>query len=269
MAKYKVLLTGNNTAVMDDFFNHLLDRFELMTSSLHFEDLDIHIKLWEPDILLACLHGESSEEISRFARVLQRHGDKTVYFFIIGTDSECQDFQRYSKIVPDLVLVKPLTSADILRYIQNFMQKKEDEEESERIASQIKAAQEAKQMAAAARKKILVVDDDPLILKILNSQLSNTYDVAAAINAKLAYKFMEKKKPDLILLDYEMPGESGPEVFSKLRAMPEYEDIPIIFLTGVTDKDKIISVLSLKPQGYVLKPLDMNVLQSTIKKFLD
>ena len=60
---------------------------------------------------------------------------------------------------------------------------------------------------------------------------------------------------DLILLDYLMPEMDGPGVLTRLRAFESYRDIPVIFLTGVSEKETVIKTLvDLKPQGYVLKP---------------
>lgn len=92
------------------------------------------------------------------------------------------------------------------------------------------------------RRHILVVDDDVRVLRLLKVHLQD-YDVATAINGKLALKFLENKTTDLILLDYEMPGENGPEVLKKLRANEKTKDIPVIFLTGVADSEKIQEVL--------------------------
>lgn len=117
------------------------------------------------------------------------------------------------------------------------------------------------------RKHILVVDDDVRILKMLKVHLQD-YDVATAISGKLALKFLETKTTDLILLDYEMPGEKGPEVLKKLRDNDKTKDIPVIFLTGVAEKDKIEEVLLMQPQGYLLKPINRTKLLETIKKFV-
>ncbi|MCH5257178.1 MAG: response regulator [Lachnospiraceae bacterium] len=114
------------------------------------------------------------------------------------------------------------------------------------------------------RKHILVVDDDPIMLKMVKEQLRDAYDVATAISGKIAMKFLERKKTDLILLDYEMPGETGPDVLEKLRENDSTRDIPVIFLTGVSDKSKIQEAIALKPQGYLLKPIDHDKLMSTI-----
>ena len=85
-------------------------------------------------------------------------------------------------------------------------------------------------------------------------------------NGKIARKFLENKHTDLILLDYEMPVENGPEVFHKIKDNPALAEIPIVFLTGVSDKDKIRQALMLKPQGYLLKPIEKDKLFTIIEK---
>ena len=60
---------------------------------------------------------------------------------------------------------------------------------------------------------------------------------------------------DLILLDYLMPDMDGPQALTLLRANSDYKNIPVIFLTGVSEKETVIKTLvELKPEGYVLKP---------------
>lgn len=116
------------------------------------------------------------------------------------------------------------------------------------------------------RKHILIVDDDKGILKMVKSFLDDKYDVATALSGKVALKFLETKKTDLVLLDYEMPGDRGPAVLEKIRSNPATKDIPVIFLTGVTDREKITEVLALKPQGYLLKPINMQRLLDTVSE---
>lgn len=114
------------------------------------------------------------------------------------------------------------------------------------------------------KNTILVIDDDRSILRLIKSAAGETFNVTTMLNGDLLDKFFENRTVDLILLDYEMPGENGPDVFKRLRAMPNVQDTPIVFLTGVSDRKKIQEVLSLKPQGYVLKPINMDKLFSTI-----
>ncbi len=120
----------------------------------------------------------------------------------------------------------------------------------------------------AQRKHILVVDDDPLMLKMLKEHLHGEYDVATAVSGKIALKFLERKKTNLILLDYEMPGEKGPGILEKVRANEATKDIPVIFLTGVSDREKIQEALVLRPQSYLLKPIDREKLIEAITKVI-
>ncbi len=115
-----------------------------------------------------------------------------------------------------------------------------------------------------SKANILVIDDDRSILRLIKSACSDFFNITTMLNADLIDKYFENKTVDLILLDYEMPGENGPQVFQRLRKLPNACSTPIVFLTGVSDRKKIQEVLSLKPQGYVLKPINMEKLFSTI-----
>ena len=92
--------------------------------------------------------------------------------------------------------------------------------------------------------------------------------MATAVSGKIAMKFLERKKTNLILLDYEMPEENGPAVLEKLRANEATKDVPVIFLTGVSEREKIQEALALKPQSYLLKPVDHEKLLNAITKFV-
>jgi CheY-like chemotaxis protein len=72
---------------------------------------------------------------------------------------------------------------------------------------------------------------------------------------------------DLILLDYEMPVISGPQVFQMLREDPDTKDIPVMFLTVKSDKESVMKVLSLKPTNYLLKTRPPKELVATIDEF--
>ena len=115
-----------------------------------------------------------------------------------------------------------------------------------------------------AKKHILVVDDDPMMLKLIKEQLKDNYTVATAINGAIALKFLENKKTDMIILDYEMPGESGADVLKKIRDNEVTSNLPVVFLTGITDREKIKKVIGLKPQGYLIKPIEREQLLQII-----
>ena len=114
----------------------------------------------------------------------------------------------------------------------------------------------------------MIIDDSPGMLKAIKEQLGSDYEVATAINGKIAFKYLQNKTVDLILLDYAMPEEDGPAVFEKLLANPKTANIPVIFLTGINDSSMIQKALSLKPKGYMLKPVDKETLLTKVHEIL-
>jgi len=103
------------------------------------------------------------------------------------------------------------------------------------------------------KKTILVVDDSGPMLRTVMGWLENNYTVLLANSAKTALDAINRKKPDLMLLDYEMPIVSGPQLLQMLREDENTSDIPVIFLTARSDTDSVKAVLALRPQGYILK----------------
>lgn len=99
--------------------------------------------------------------------------------------------------------------------------------------------------------------------------LEEDYEVAVAISGAQAMTSIGKKRPDLILLDYEMPVCDGKMTLEMIRADEDMKDIPVIFLTAVNDKANIEAVLKLKPAGYFLKPVVKDRLFAEIEKVLE
>jgi len=107
--------------------------------------------------------------------------------------------------------------------------------------------------AKGAKKNILVVDDSPTFLRLISEWLENDYNVNVCPSATVAFHSIDMNKPDLILLDYEMPICNGAQFLQMLHSERHTEDIPVIFITSKDDADTVKSLLSLKPQGYLLK----------------
>ncbi len=118
------------------------------------------------------------------------------------------------------------------------------------------------------KKVILVVDDNATTLRGIKAILEKKYDVILANSGTKAIAQISRKKPDLILLDYEMPVCDGKQTFEMIRSDEEMADIPVVFVTGVNDKSHIHAVLRLKPAGYMLKPYEPEKLLATVEKVL-
>jgi len=297
----KVVLIGSNTAVIDTFFRNMDEYYEPMCSSDYFEDMERHLLLYDPKLFVCCM--SDKEQLQMFTSVTQlkkMRSDRNTYYVVIGKEPNCDEFQKKTGCAADLEISVPCPTDQIVKRLSDFLEEKKKEEQlREKYAAPASsgtytppvrdtsagdpldsifahinagavttAANANAAPAGPLKKHILVIDDDPLMLKVIKDHLHDEYDVASAKGGSTAYKFLEKKSTDLILLDYEMPDENGPMVFEKIRKMPNGASVPIIFLTGVSDRERIAEVLKLRPAGYVLKPVDRDILVRSVKKAL-
>lgn len=117
------------------------------------------------------------------------------------------------------------------------------------------------------KKHILLVDDSGTMLRTIKGWLESKYRISMANSATAAISFLAMNKPDLVLLDYEMPICSGPQMLQMIRSELKTESLPVIFLTAKGDKESVAQVLSLKPQGYLLKSMPPNSIIEAIDNF--
>ncbi len=117
------------------------------------------------------------------------------------------------------------------------------------------------------KKHVLIVDDEPIMLRSIKNWLSDDFDVSVVNSGKAALKFLESQIVDLILLDYKMPEMSGPAFLTKIRGEEELKNLPVIFLTASSDKESVLSVVHLKPEGYILKSKPAEEIRASVKDF--
>ncbi len=119
------------------------------------------------------------------------------------------------------------------------------------------------------QNKILVVDDNPLNLKLLSTIMKNEgFDIIVAKDGVHGLMAAQEEKPALILLDIMMPGIDGFEVCQKLKANPETQDIPVIFLTAKTDSEGVVKGFEVGAADYVTRPFNRIELLARIKTHL-
>jgi len=107
------------------------------------------------------------------------------------------------------------------------------------------------------------------MIRTLREGLSTSYKVLPANSGANALKILSRAKPDLILLDYEMPEMNGPQVFESLRNNPDTAKIPVMFLTAKNDSESIAKIETLKPEGHMMKTLPLREIKDMIQKFFD
>lgn len=118
-----------------------------------------------------------------------------------------------------------------------------------------------------SKKKILVVDDSGAMLRNVKGWLGDKYQVALANSGAMAIKYLSLDKPDLVLLDYEMPVVDGRQVLEMIKSEMDFSDIPVIFLTSKSDRQSVVEVMSLKPEGYLLKTMSPSEIVKAVDDF--
>lgn len=123
--------------------------------------------------------------------------------------------------------------------------------------------------AKAARKRILAVDDAATILLRITDALEKYYDVITVNSGVRALRYLERVKPDLILLDIRMTPKNGFDTLREIRDMKDRADIPVIMLTAMEDKDSVLEGITLGISDYILKPFAPDDLLSRIRRVLE
>ena len=117
------------------------------------------------------------------------------------------------------------------------------------------------------KKTLFVVDDDSDYLAVVNRWLSKNYLISTFSSGEELINGLNTARPDLILMDYEMPDLDGYDLLKKIRTKDETKDIPVIFLTGKNDRDHVYKILNYKPDGYLLKTSQKEDLLDVIDRF--
>ena len=154
--------------------------------------------------------------------------EEGIPILLLGDINEVMDVEK--KIPAQLIqkkFIRPVNVKEVAHYIDKYF------------------TEEDKGM----KKRILVVDDSGAMLRSVKGWLEDKYQVILANSGTMAIKYLAIRKPDLILLDYEMPICDGKQVLEMIRSEVEFSDIPVMFLTNKSDKESVMSVSGFKLEG--------------------
>ncbi|MBQ4225545.1 MAG: response regulator [Oscillospiraceae bacterium] len=113
---------------------------------------------------------------------------------------------------------------------------------------------------------VMVIDDDVAILRMMKTFLGDEFDMVLATSGSKALTLLEKKRPDVILLDYEMPEMNGLQTLEAIRGKAGYSDIPVVFMTGANTPEVLDSINAAKTAGYLMKPADAPDIKTAVRK---
>src|ERR1035437_1343624 len=116
--------------------------------------------------------------------------------------------------------------------------------------------------------KVLIVEDNDDLLNFMKATLSEDFTVFTALDGEIAWKFILKQIPDLVISDIMMPNMDGFELCKIMKSTYETSHIPLILLTALSEKTDQLYGLGLGADDYLTKPFDMNLLTQRIKSII-
>lgn len=244
----KILIIGDLSNSEKNLSDYLSDEYQVQLCTKQLDNIQAMTGILKPDLAILS-HLETDQDQPILDWFHEKH-EKLPVLVIVGSKDAQQhkelfEKEQFSKLAP------PITKTSVQNKCHQLLR-------TGKVSRY-----------ASDKKKILIVDDTPVMLRNLKAMLEHLYDVLLATSGRQALGVIPQEQPDLVLLDYEMPEMNGREVFEAMLADEDMRHIPVVFLTSVSDRKAVFSILQSKPAGYLLKPTDQEKLLSTVQEVLN
>ena len=236
---YRVLLLGRLDRIAEELYKCMCHDYHVQFCTETNEIMQNMMRITKPDMVMinATEKDDIPNSVFEFLNSFYLH----LPVVVVGTKEVCDMYSQYYNDDNIAPIYFPVSTMSILEQCAKILVKGKYVD--------VNAKKEEEKL-----KHILVVDDSAVTLRSVKSLLDKKYRISVATSGEMAIKSMQRSLPDLVLLDYEMPDCDGKETLEMIRKDEALRDVPVMFLTGVADKQHIASVLALNPVGYMLKP---------------
>lgn len=263
----------------------MLSRYQVQLCSMkNAEDVSHMIRMFRPDMVVVFISCYQNISSKLFYILTIVHA--AIPIITIGKKEDTMQYEMLYSKTQYTHLYRPIKNRDIMKCIADRLHITEDEnaehkdisdvsnyiENEDKIKNKTDIWDEAEldnEADADKRKHILLVDNDDEIYNDMKSIIGDRYRVSAAGTELQAMRMLEKDRPDMMFLSYEMPLCEGRIMLEMIRSDEELRKLPVVFLTKIAEKRNIASIIRLKPAGCILKPLDKEIVTRIIEKCMD
>lgn len=263
----------------------MLSRYQVQLCSMkNAEDVSHMIRMFRPDMVVVFISCYQNISSKLFYILTIVHA--AIPIITIGKKEDTMQYEMLYSKTQYTHLYRPIKNRDIMKCIADRLHITEDEnaehkdisdvsnyiENEDKIKNKTDIWDEAEldnEADADKRKHILLVDNDDEIYNDMKSIIGDRYRVSAAGTELQAMRMLEKDRPDMMFLSYEMPLCEGRIMLEMIRSDEELRKLPVVFLTKIAEKRNIASIIRLKPAGCILKPLDKKIVTRIIEKCMD
>lgn len=250
----QIMLIGKFNTTLQNLNRILGKEYQTQLASDNAEVVIGMLKMEEPDLILISAAGMEEYHREIFSHIQENYSYIPVIY--LGTSEELRLFKDFEESEQFQAITRPVQMRDISWAI------------SQKLSGVMESEEEAEERESWEKKRIFIIDDSAIQRNMLQNLLKSQYEVMTAESGMTALRKMRKWLPDLILLDYDMPEHDGKEVFTMLQKEKKYCEIPVVFLTGVKEKEKIQAVLGMVPAGYLLKPVEQGRLMELLESLV-
>lgn len=263
----------------------MLSRYQVQLCSMkNAEDVSHMIRMFRPDMVVVFISCYQNISSKLFYILTIVHA--AIPIITIGKKEDTMQYEMLYSKTQYTHLYRPIKNRDIMKCIADRLHITEDEnaehkdisdisnyiENEDKIKNKTDIWDEAEldnEADADKRKHILLVDNDDEIYNNMKSIIGDRYRVSVAGTELQAMRMLEKDRPDMMFLSYEMPLCEGRIMLEMIRSDEELRKLPVVFLTKIVEKRNIASIIRLKPAGCILKPLDKEIVMRIIEKCMD
>lgn len=263
----------------------MLSRYQVQLCSMkNAEDVSHMIRMFRPDMVVVFISCYQNISSKLFYILTIVHA--AIPIITIGKKEDTMQYEMLYSKTQYTHLYRPIKNRDIMKCIADRLHITEDEnaehkdisdisnyiENEDKIKNKTDTWDDAEldnEADVDKRKHILLVDNDDEIYNNMKSIIGDRYRVSVAGTELQAMRMLEKDRPDMMFLSYEMPLCEGRIMLEMIRSDEELRKLPVVFLTKIAEKRNIASIIRLKPAGCILKPLDKGIVTRIIEKCMD
>ncbi len=209
-----------------------------------------HVKEHFPSLKEADIKDEQLLTYEQFQKVFEKHKPQFSMLFDTGKGyfSFCMTTADMEQNEDGVSIITDNAMSEVEKYLRQNEEKKN---------------------AESLKKKILVVDDSLFMLNMMEELLGKDYEVLTVTSGLAAFRSIALDRPDLVLLDYEMPVCDGSQILEMIRSEKGFTDIPVIFLTSRVNRESVEKVIALRPEGYLSKSIPPESIKKEIDRFFE
>lgn len=250
----KVFFIGKFNVIMQNIYQVLSKRFEVQVCPAEYEIVEGLFAMIHPELVLISTMDFESKHSEIYRLLKEKY--QWIPVLSVGKKEELRMFYDETQTDQFHEIYRPVKISAIVEEAAKILGINTDKYIGKEDVADVKVGQ----------KTILLIDDNAVQLRQVREILKGKYRVLMAPSGLEAMDILAKELPDLIFLDYDMPVVDGRMTLEKIRENERSKDLPVVFLTAINTKEKILAVMHLNPADYLLKPVNAGRILETAKR---